>query len=84
MAKSYLGGEDTLRSLTVELFAREMRATVWVTLRDASLDAQLDAIGNFDAVQEAFEDELETSLRFGAPDRDASRADIQTLVSAAR
>lgn len=67
-ASSYLGGAETFISLTAQVYPVELRAVVWVLLRNPSVDAQLDAISSFSSVRECYADEYQVDLRFGEPD----------------
>lgn len=75
---AYLGGKSTLYSLSVEVAEEAQKATVWVGLRDTSIDAQLNAIEAFAEVRDCYADELEIDLRFGEPslDRAATKARV--------
>lgn len=71
-AEGYLGGSDALTSLHVVVYPVEQRAVVWVSLRDSSLESQLQTVTAFVDVRECYEDELELELRFGQPTSPAS------------
>ncbi|MGC5224900.1 hypothetical protein ACPW96_20235 [Micromonospora sp. DT81.3] len=67
LSESYLGGAEALRSLHVHFYESQLRAVVWVELREPTLDAQLEAVTAFAEVRECYADEFELELRFGAP-----------------
>ena len=75
-SKTWLGSEEKLQSLGVELFSAEMRAVVWANLRDGSVDAQIDALKAFEEVRECYADELGIELHFGEFDFMNSRRSV--------
>lgn len=63
----YLGGEETLSALQVQVFTQELRAVVWADLLEQGLEAQLHAVSAFADVRDCYADDVELELRFGAP-----------------
>lgn len=74
VAKGYLGGPASLRSVGVEVFAAEQRGVVWAELRSSDLEAELRAVEGFLEVQDSFDGELGLELRFGDMRSSSGRA----------
>jgi hypothetical protein len=66
-AAGLLGGDDRLTALHVVAYPRELRAVVWASLIDTSLDSQLRTVADFASVTACYTDEFEVELRFGVP-----------------